>query len=172
MVESKGEGNPASTDSLFSIPYSRPRSRGLLRHRLGFREGFVDAADHVEGLFRQCVALTVADHLEAADGFLQRDVLAWRAGEHLGDRERLREELLDLARAVDRVAVILAELVHAENRNDVLEFLVALQGALDATCGVVVFVADDQRIELAAGRSERIDGWIDAEAGDVARERP
>ncbi len=117
------------------------------------------------------VALAVADHLEAADGFLQRDVLAGGAGEHLGHGERLREELLDLARTVDGVAVVFTELVHAEDGDDVLQLLVALQGALHATRGFVVLVADHQRIELAAGRCQRIHGRVNAEAGDVARQR-
>src|SRR5256885_1890819 len=72
-------------------------ARLLNRLRLGDR--FVDGADHVEGLFRQAVALAVDDHLEAADGFLQRHVLAFGAGEHLRHEERLAQEALDLARA-------------------------------------------------------------------------
>src|SRR4051812_3172261 len=66
---------------------------------LGLLEGLVDGADHVEGLRGRGVALAGPDHLEAADGFRQRDVLAGRAGEHLGHVERLRQETLDLARA-------------------------------------------------------------------------
>src|SRR5688572_32037545 len=100
--------------SLFPIPGGERRLSGFRLHRLCLLERLVDAADHVERLLRQVVALAVADHLEAADGFLQRDVLARRAGEDLGDGERLREEALDLARARDRLLVFFAELVHAE----------------------------------------------------------
>src|SRR6218665_1760486 len=45
-------------------------------HLLGLLEGFVDGAHHVERLFRQVVGFAVDDHLEAADGFRQRHVLA------------------------------------------------------------------------------------------------
>src|SRR3954469_4980481 len=63
---------------------------------LGLLEGLVDRADHVEGLLRQVVALAGHDHLEAADGFRQRHVLARRTREHLGHVEGLRQETLDL----------------------------------------------------------------------------
>ena len=59
----------------------------------------VEAALHVERLLGDVVALAVDDLLEAAHGVLDLDVLARRAGERLGDEERLRQELLDLARA-------------------------------------------------------------------------
>ena len=70
------------------------RSRRLL-------DGLVDGADHVEGLLRQGVVLALEDLLEAADGLGDRDVLAGRAGELLGDEERLGEEALDAAGAGD-----------------------------------------------------------------------
>src|SRR3569832_1451630 len=66
------------------------------REALGLLEGFVDGADHVERLLGQVVAFAGDDHLEAADRFGQRHVLARRAREHLGDVERLRQEALDL----------------------------------------------------------------------------
>src|SRR5450631_1599815 len=62
---------------------------------LRFFEGLVDAADHVEGLLGQRIAFAVDDHLEAADRFLERDVLAVAAGEDLCHEERLRQEALD-----------------------------------------------------------------------------
>src|SRR5690606_30849092 len=116
----------------------------------------VDAADHVEGLLRQVVELAVDDHLEAADGLLQRHVLARGAGEHLGDVERLREETLDLARARHRQLVVLRQLVHAQDRDDVLELLVLLQRGLHPARGLVVLVADHVRVELARGRVQRV----------------
>src|SRR5688572_140766 len=67
--------------------------------RLGFFERLFDRADHVEGLLGEAVALAVDDHVEALDRVLERDVLAGRAGEHLGHVEGLRQEALDLARA-------------------------------------------------------------------------
>ena len=66
--------------------------------------------------------------------------------------------------------VFFRQLVHAEDRDDVLQFLVTLQHGLHAARGVVVLLADDQRIELAAGGVERIDRRVDAERRDLARE--
>ena len=43
---------------------------------LGFFEGFVDSPYHVERLFRQMITLAGNDHLEAANGFGEADVLA------------------------------------------------------------------------------------------------
>src|SRR5690606_33269935 len=57
---------------------------------LGLLEGFVDGADHIERLLGQGIALAVHDHLEAADGFLERNVLAGGAGKHFGHVEGLR----------------------------------------------------------------------------------
>ncbi len=68
--------------------------------------------------------------LEAADGVLELDVLARGAGEGLGHVERLGEEALDLAGARHDQLVLLGELVHAEDGDDVLQLLVALQDAL------------------------------------------
>src|SRR3546814_1918668 len=91
---------------------------------LGLLDRLVDAADHVERLLGDVVAFAVDDHLEAADGVLQRHVLARRTGEHLGHVEGLAEEALDLARARHGLLVFLAQLVHAQDRDDVLELLV------------------------------------------------
>src|SRR5687767_13360883 len=64
----------------------------LLGHLLGARAHLVQAAHHVERLLRDVVALAVDDLLEAAHGVLDLDVFAGRAGEGLGDVERLGEE--------------------------------------------------------------------------------
>ena len=72
------------------------------RHRLGLRQlaalfdrGF-DAADHVEGLFRQAVMQAVEDLLEPANRVTNGHVSPGRAGELLGHEHRLREEALNL----------------------------------------------------------------------------
>ncbi len=57
-----------------------------------------------------------------------------------GDVERLREEALDLAGALHEHLVVLGELVHAENRDDVLQILVALQHLLHALRDRVVIL--------------------------------
>src|SRR5689334_22058683 len=96
-----------------------------LLQRLRFLERFFDGADHVERLLRQRVALAVHDHLEALDRVLERDVLAFLAGEVARHRERLREEALDLARAGHGELVFRRKLVHAQDGDDVAQLLVA-----------------------------------------------
>src|SRR5262245_15050597 len=138
--------------------------------RLGLGTRVLDRADHEEGLLGQVVALAVEDLLEAPDRVGDADVDALRARELLGDVEGLRQEALDLAGACHREAVVLGELVHAEDRDDVLEVLVLLERLLDAARHAVVLLAHDQRVEDAARRVERIDRGIDALLGDRARE--
>ncbi|ABA50504.1 hypothetical protein BURPS1710b_0178 [Burkholderia pseudomallei 1710b] len=172
-----------TVERVTQAPYPRPRVDGMntasrrpLRYTrplldlLGLLEGFVDRADHVERLFRQVVALAVDDHLEAADRFLQRHVLARRAREHFGDVERLRQETLDLTCARNRQLVFRRQLVHAQNRDDVAQFLVALQRLLNAAGDRVVLFADHVRVDLARRRVERVDGRIDTERCDVTRQ--
>src|SRR6185369_1016615 len=100
--------SPGAVTSSTSVSTSEPRgvvtesrmrcarAGGLgrfLLHLLGLRPHVVDAALHVERLLGHVVALAVDDLLEAAHGVLDLDVLAGRAGERLGDEERLRQEL-------------------------------------------------------------------------------
>src|SRR3546814_585700 len=120
------------------------------------------------GSLGQVVVLAVHDALEAAHRLLDRHEDARRAGEHLGDMERLRQEALDLPGAGDRQLLVLGQLVHAQDRDDVLELLVFLQDALHRAGDVVVLLAQDARIEDAARRIERIDGREDAQIGDRA----
>src|SRR6266542_3747420 len=84
----------------------------------------LDRPDHVEGLFGQVVVLAVEDLSETLDRVLELDVRARTARERLGDEHRLREEALDLACPLNDQLVLVRELVHAEDRDDVLELLV------------------------------------------------
>ena len=89
------------------------------------------------------VPLAVAELLERTDHVVALDVDAWEAGELLGDEEGLRQEALDLARPADDDLVVFRELVDAENRDDVLQVLVALQDLLHSPRHLVVPLADD-----------------------------
>jgi hypothetical protein len=91
----------------------------------------------------------VDDHLEALDRFLERHKLARRPGEHFSDVKRLRQETLDLASPRNRQLVLGGQFVHAENGDDVAQFLVALQRCLNGASRVVVVFADDVRVDLA-----------------------
>jgi len=115
------------------------------------------------------VVVAIDNALKAADGVLERDVLARRAGKDFGDMKRLREKALDLARAGHGLFVFFGQFIHAEDGDNVLEFLVLLQGCLHPARGVVVFVADDVGVKLAAGGIERIDRRINPEGSNIAR---
>ena len=110
------------------------------------------------------------DLLEALDRVGEGDVSARDAGELLGDVEGLGEEALDLARAVDRELVFGTELVHAEDRDDVLQLLVALEDLLDPARDGVVLLADDARVEDARGGGQGVDRRVDALLDDAPRE--
>jgi hypothetical protein len=61
---------------------------------------------------------------------------------------------------MDDELVVFAELIDAENGNDVLQLTVTLQRLLDAAGDFIVPFANVLRIENPAGRGERIDGGI------------
>ena len=91
-------------------------------------------------------------------------------GELLGDVEGLREELLDLTRTVNDQALLLRELVHTKNRDDVLKVGVLLQGLLNGGGHAIVLVADDTGIEGVRRARQRVDCRVDAEGGDATRQ--
>src|SRR3954465_1274851 len=151
-----------STSSLNTSPSGvRTSTRNLVRATASALvrglDDLVDAALHEERRLRQIVVLALDDLAERAHRVVDRDVRARRAGERLGDVERLREEALDLARALDRHLVLVGELVDAEDRDDVLELLVALEDLLDARRDLVVLLADDVGLEDRRGRVQRVD---------------
>src|SRR4029079_7073394 len=104
------------------------------------------------------------------------DVVVWvedcagRAGEHFGDEERLRQEALDLPGSGHRDLVLFGKLIHAENGDDVLERLVALQDLLHASRHRVMLFPDDERRQHPRGRIERIYGGGEAFLGGRARQ--
>uniref|UniRef100_A0A182N3R5 Transcription initiation factor TFIID subunit 8 n=1 Tax=Anopheles dirus TaxID=7168 RepID=A0A182N3R5_9DIPT len=149
---------------------SRATLGSLLCETLRLLDDLLDRADHVKGDLRQMVELTVQDLGEALDGFLQRHELAGVAGEHLGHLERLRQEALDLAGACHRQLVLLGQLIHTQDGDDVLERLVVLQDLLHATGDVVVLGTDDVRVHDTRRRVERIDRRVDAQLGDGTRQ--
>src|SRR5262249_17328651 len=97
----------------------------------------------------EMVPLAVADLLEAADRVRQLGVSARLVDEDLGHEERLREEPLDPAGPGDDELVSVRELVDADDRDDVAEFLVPLEDRLDAASDVVVLLTDILRVKDA-----------------------
>src|SRR5258708_5371019 len=145
-----------------------PSSRLLLLLGLRALDHVFDGPGHVEVDLGDGVVLALEDLFEAADRVRQRDGAPWPTGEDLADVERLREELLDFAGAADGQLVVVGELVHAEDGDDVLQVFVTLQDALDLLRHVVVLLADDVRVEDAAGRGQRIHRWEEAAGGEGA----
>ena len=98
-------------------------------------------------------------------GIGELDVLAGDAGELLGNVEGLREEALNFAGAGDDELVFFAQFIDAENGDDVLKILVALQHAFDGLRGVVMIVANDARDrECGSWRARGSTGRVDAES--------
>jgi len=93
--------------------------------------------------------LAVDDFFEAFDRVFQLHILAFTAGKLGSDVERLREELLDLARARNTQLVFIRQFVETENRDDVLQIFVALQNLLNRHRRVVVVLADNARVKNA-----------------------
>src|SRR5688572_14741230 len=111
-------------------------------HRLGRLDGLLDAAHHVERLLGQVVVLALENLLEGADGVLERHELALAARELLADEERLRQHPLDAPRAGDDALVVFGQLFHAQDRDDVLQVLIALEDALAVAGDLVMLLAD------------------------------
>lgn len=92
---------------------SHPRKEGGQNHRT---KSGVPRADEP----------TFQDLVEATDGLVDGHKLAGLAGEDLGHLEGLGEKTLDLAGPGHRQLVLLRQLVHAQDGNDVLQRLVVL----------------------------------------------
>src|SRR3954464_10439760 len=138
---------------------------------VGRLDDLVDAALHEERRLGQVVVLAVDDLAEGPHGLVDGHVDAGGAGERLRHVERLREEALELARALDGHLVLVGQLVDAEDRDDVLQLAVALEDLLDLRGDVVVLLADDVGLEDRRRRVQRVDRGVDALLGDRARQR-
>jgi len=142
----------------------------LLSELLSLLVHIINASLHVESDLGQMIQLTLEDHLEALDGLFQGDELAHVSGEHLGDLERLRQELLDLTGSGHDELVVLRKLVHTEDSNDILERLVVLKDLLDTTSDVVMVLSDDVGVHDTRGRVEGIHGGVDSQFGNTTRQ--
>src|SRR5258706_8845443 len=136
-------------------------------HLLGFFLGLLDGADHVESLLWDIVVLTLDNFLEGTDGVFQFDISPGDTGKLFGNMERLREKTLHLAGARDGQLIVFGKLVHAENRDDVLQIFVTLQDQLHRAGNVIVFLADHVWIENARSRIERIHCRVNAQLGNL-----
>ena len=87
--------------------------------------------------------------VEALDGFLDGHHDTWQTCKLFCNGKRLREEALHTTCAVHGQLVLVGELVHAKDGDDVLKLLVTLQNLLDTLCTLVMLLSYDQRIEDA-----------------------
>ena len=142
----------------------------LYRHGGRLRLNLVDVANHVERALRKVVVGPADDLIESLDGIREADELTGRAGEDLGDVEGLAHELLDLARAANDELVVLRQLVHAEDGNDVLQALVILEELLGGSRDLVVLLPDDAGVEHAGGGVEGVDCRVNSKLGNRAGE--
>merc|ERR1719474_1855641 len=129
---------------------------------LSLGNNLVNVANHVEGTLGQVVVLASKDILEAGDGLGNGDKLARVVGEHLSDLEGLRQEPLNFPRPGDLDLVLLRQLIHTQDSNDILERLVVLQQLLDITGNSVVLSSDDIGVHDTGGGVEGVDsGHVD-----------
>merc|ERR1719507_456671 len=125
---------------------------GLGKELLSLRHDLVNVANHVEGTLGQVIVLAAKDFLESGDGLGNGDKLARVVGEHLSDLEGLGQEPLNLPRPRDLDLVLLRQLIHTQDSNDILKGLVVLQQLLDVTGNTVVLSSENKE---AAGRHTR-----------------
>ena len=78
-----------------------------------------------------------------------RHVHTRRAGKRLGNVHRLRQESLDAAGAGHSHLIVFRKLFDAQDRNNVLKVLVALQNSLYISRYVIVILAHDARVQNA-----------------------
>ena len=121
-------------------------------------------------LFGDVVHFAFENRIERAHGVRDGAVGAVHSRELRSDVERLRKEFLNFSRAGNRELVFVGKLVHAENRNDVLQIFVFLQNGLDGAGNAEMIFADDLRRECLRCRSKRIDRRINRELGDFSIE--
>ena len=82
--------------------------------------------------------------------------------------EGLGQEALNAAGPVHRGAILRAQLVHAQDRDDILQLLVFLQHHLHRPGGLIVFLAQGARLQDAGAGLQRIHRRVDAQLRDGA----
>ena len=107
------------------------------------------------------IALAVQNHTESAQSLLQRNIASRHTGKLLCHREALGQETLNLTGTVYCQLILLGQLVHTHDGDDILQLLITLQHLLYRTGYLVVLVAYDLRRKDPAGGIQRVYGRID-----------
>lgn len=129
---------------------------------LRFLADVVKTAAVKERLLGDVVEVAVDQFLERGDRLIDSDVSAGVAGELLGNEVRLRKESLNLSSAAYELLVVVGKFVDTEDRDDVLQFLIALQSSLHASGDCVVLGSHDARVEVLGAGVQRVHGGIQA----------
>src|SRR5260370_24081753 len=150
-------GVTSATNRVTAPPRQLPRrrARSRLAQLLGLLLHVLDAAAHVERLLGELVVPALADRLERGNRVLDRHEHPGYPGELLGHEHRLGQEPLDPPRPLDQDLVLLGQFVDAEDRDDVLQFLVPLEDPLYLARDIVVFLPDILRVQDPRRRVER-----------------
>eukprot|EP00128_Syssomonas_multiformis_P016704 Colp12_sorted_trinity150504_noHs@24768 len=150
--------------------YSKLLTKNLLGQALSLSNNLLNVTNHVEGSLREVIKLTTKNGLEALNGVRELDKTARRASEDLSDLEGLRQETLDLTGTGDGELILLGQLIHTQNGNNILERLVVLEDLLDTTGSVVVLLTDNAGVENTRGRVEGIDGGVNTQLSNTTRQ--
>merc|ERR1712091_265518 len=94
---------------------------GVLHHLHRLLLHFVEGAAHKERSLRDVVDLSRENGLEIVETRLQVDELTGGTGEDFCDEERLTHKSLQPSRARHGHLVLLRELVHTQNGDDILQ---------------------------------------------------
>mmetsp|Transcript_41840 Transcript_41840/g.126881 ORF Transcript_41840/g.126881 Transcript_41840/m.126881 type:complete len:271 (+) Transcript_41840:322-1134(+) len=140
--------------------------RQLNNHASCLLLNLLEVANHVECAFWEVIMLTVDDTLESTNCFFKGDKLALSASEHLSDMERLRHELLHLTRTGNCQFIILRELVHTKDGDNVLQTLVVLKDLLGGTGNLVVVVTNDTGVKHTGCGVKRVDSGVNSKLSD------
>ena len=127
----------------------------------------LDVTRHIERRLGQTVELAGQDLLETLDGILELHETTTTASEHLSDVERLGHETLGLAGTGHGQLVVLGQLIHTKNGNDILETLVVLEELLGGTGSLVVNLTDHTGVKHSTCGVEGIHGRVDTELGNL-----
>ena len=83
-----------------------------------------EPADKVKFTFGNIVALSVENGVAIVYGSRKGNIFPRNSRIDAGDRKRLGEKSLQLSRAVDEEFIVRVEFVHAQNGDDILQFLI------------------------------------------------
>src|SRR5437763_16175395 len=118
-------------------------------HLLGRFRDLINGPLHIERLLGDVIVLAFDDLLETLHRVRDFHVPARSSRELFGNVEWLRQEPLNLAGACNGQFWTFAQLVNAENRDDVLQILAGLQRLLNLLRDIVMLLANNARIENA-----------------------